>query len=257
MKKNYTISISAGRFWVLYLPAAVIFFAAGGTAGLFIVDRLVMPQIIGVSGRDVLDVPEIVKMPSEEARQKLYDIGLRLQVVGNDYSSSFPQGTIISQQPVSGEKVKKGRHVCVTVSNGDEVARIPLVKKMSERAARTALRDAGFDNIQTKKNYHEEIPVDAVINADPPSGVKTSREVPVTVWVSKGPKPTHAVMPNVVGEMLSEAKVLLEDSGLTLGKVEYRAGAGSNSGMIISQSVSPGNSIPLESAVNLVVAGGK
>jgi serine/threonine-protein kinase len=257
MKKNYTISVSVAKFWKFYVPMACLLLSAGALTGAFIVDRMIMPHIIGISSRDILEVPQIVSMPSDEARQKLYDIGLRLQVTGEEYSAKAPRGTILTQQPEAGEKVKKGRHICVAVSAGSEVAQLPKVSELSERNARNALRDAGFENISSKKVYDEEVQADAVINLDPPSGVRISREVPVLIKISKGPKPTHVTMPNVIGEMLSDAKLQLEEVGLVSGKIDYRISGGSSSGIIISQSVPPGISVPLESAVDLVVAGSR
>jgi len=89
---------------------------------------------------------------------------------------------------------------------------------------------------------------------NPPRGTIISREVCVEITVSKGPKPTHAEVPNVIGETLSDAKRLVEESGLNVGKVEYRMNTPTRPGTVISQSVSPGTNAPLESAVDLVIS---
>jgi serine/threonine-protein kinase len=257
MKKNYTISIPVAWFWTVFVPIAILTTAIGGLIGAFVIDRLVMPGIVGIANKDVLEVPGLVTVQGDEARQRLYDIGLRLQVIDHEYSNKFPRGTIISQQPEAGEKVKKGRHICVIISDGAEAAHIPGVGNMNEREARNALRESGFSSISSRKVYDETCDKDLVIGTEPPSGVKTSREIPVLIKISNGPRPTHADVPNIIGEMLSDAKVLLEDNGLTVGDIEYRSSAGSRSGAVISQSAPPGTTIPLESPVNLVVAGNR
>jgi beta-lactam-binding protein with PASTA domain len=61
-------------------------------------------------------------------------------------------------------------------------------------------------------------------------------------------------MPNLVGEMLSEARVALADAGLSTGQIHYRKTTTSSPGRIISQSLPPGASVPLESTVDLVIS---
>jgi serine/threonine-protein kinase len=254
MKKNYTISIPRSTFWKIVLPAAVCVMAVGGLSGVFFVDRIVMPRVVGISDRGIIDVPDLVGVPWEEARQKLYAVGLRLQVSSREYNDTLERGKIISQQPEPGASVKKGRQVCAIVSDGGEVAEIPQVYNLTERAARRKMRKAGFNNVIIHKEYDERKAQDLVIGTVPPSGVRTSRELPIQVRVSKGPRPTHATVPNVIGEMLSDAKAQIEEHNLSVGKIEYRQNSGARSGTIVLQSLSPGKSVPLESSINLVVA---
>jgi beta-lactam-binding protein with PASTA domain len=261
MKKNYTISfrvtVSRRRFWTVIVPMTVCAIIAGGVGGMLIVDRLVMPRIVGIATRGIVDVPNLIGKDANQARQKLYDIGLRLEVTERQYDDSLAQGTIMTQLPEPGAQVKKGRHICVTVSDGSEVAEIPETKEMGERGARKALREAGFSLVDVTKVYDEKCPQDQVIGTEPWAGVRTSRELTITLKVSKGPKPTHATVPNLIGEMLSSARQIMDDSGLRVGHIEYRVGTRSLPGAVVSQSQAPGASVPLDSRVDLVVAAGK
>jgi serine/threonine-protein kinase len=221
------------------------------------VDRLIMPRVVGISNRGIIDVPDLVEMHFEEARQQLYDIGLRLQVNGHEYSDSHLKGSILSQQPPAGEKVKKGRHVCVIVSDGPEVGQIPKVSNFTEAAARRALREEGFRNVSSRTVYDEKYPQNLVVETEPPGGARTSREMPVVLKISNGPRPTHADMPNVIGEMLSDAQSQILDQGLVVGRIEYRSSPSSREGSVVSQSVPPGTHVPFESSVDLVVSGSR
>ena len=78
--------------------------------------------------------------------------------------------------------------------------------------------------------------------------------MPLEITVSDGPKPTHADVPNLIGEGLLNAKNKIEKSGLKLGKIEYKANATVPPGTVISQSAPPESSIPLESTINIVVS---
>lgn len=254
MKKNYTISISARKFWTLFLPLTILFMIIGGISGLLIVDRYVMPNITGVKNRGVLKVPKIVTMHWEEARQSLYDIGLRLQIQSWEYNDTIERNYIIIQNPPPEEDVKRGRHIFAVVSKGHEIDTIPNVIKMKERIGKNVLRDAGFSNIIVYKAFNEIVEKDHIARTVPVRGTVISREIPVEVTISKGPKPTHAEVPNVIGETLAEAKKRIEESELIVGNIEYKIGTSSRPGSVISQSIPPGTNAPLESRINLVVS---
>jgi beta-lactam-binding protein with PASTA domain len=81
-----------------------------------------------------------------------------------------------------------------------------------------------------------------------------SREMPVDLVISDGVKPTHADMPNLIGESLLDAKKKIEDGGLKLGTIGYKNNGTLSPGTVISQSVAPGSSVPLDATVNIVVS---
>jgi len=257
MKKNYTISISIEKFWTIILPVAFISIFFGGIAGILVVDRIVIPNLPGIANRGIIEVPDIVNMDREKAREQLYSIGLRLQIQSKEYNNSLMNDVIISQQPESNTKVKKGRHVFVVVSKGPEIDTIPDVRDLSELSGKNILRKAGFGNIKVTRAYSEKTLKDNIINTNPKRNLLISREAPIEVTVSKGPRPTHTQVPNVIGDILSEAKQKIEDNGLRLGTISYKVTSKSRPGSVISQSASPGINAPLESAINLVVAANK
>ncbi len=256
MKKNYTINfnISAKRFWTIVVPLLFLIPLAGAFAGLLIVDRVVMPRVVGISDRGTVKVPDISGMPREEARRKLYAEGLRLQVGRKEYNNEIARDAIISQQPEPGTQVKRSRYITAVVSEGSEVDTIPEVRNLSERNSRSALRERGFFDVKIVSTYNEKYPKDVIIGTEPPAGTVVSREIEVEAYLSRGPKPTHAEVPNLVGDMLSEAKTKIAESGLVLGDVEYKKSGGGAVGRVVSQSTPPGTRIPLDAPVRLVVS---
>jgi len=212
-----------------------------------------MPKIVGVH-RDVLPTPDVRGMEYEAARTKFYGVGLLTEVRAKEFDDSVPEGNVLSQFPDPGEQVKKGRKIAVTVSRGPEAAKIPLLRGINERQARLDLRKGGFSVGNVRKAFHETVPLDAVIETFPPAGTITSRAMDLDLVLSRGPKPTHAVMPNVIGEILSEAKKKVVDAGLKVGAVTYQNNAALVPGTVMSQSASPGANVPLESSVDLVIS---
>jgi serine/threonine-protein kinase len=257
MKKNYTISINVRTFWLIVVPLSILIIIIGGIGGIFIVDRLVLPKLPGISNRGILEVPNIVGLTKDKARQGLYAIGLRLQVQEREYNDTQPKDIVLRQRPESQEKVKKGRHVFVVLSKGPEVEKVPDVSKMKGRQGKRVLREAGFSKIIVFKAYSEVYDKEIIVRTNPKHGTVISREVPIEVTISKGSRPTHAVVPNVIGEILSEAKIQIKESGLLTGKINYKVNVNLKPGIIITQSISPGTNAPLESKINLVVSATK
>jgi serine/threonine-protein kinase len=140
------------------------------------------------------------------------------------------------------------------VSKGSEVGAVPDVRKLTERKAVLELRKQGFIVGKKKRDYSDSLEKDMVIQVSPGPGSMVSKEMPVDLVISDGVKPTHADVPNLIGESLLDAKKKIEESGLTLGKIDYKNNATLSPGTVVSQSVPPGSSVALKSAVNVVVS---
>lgn len=253
MKNNLTINIPLRILWKILLPGALVICIIGIIGGIVVVDRMIMPKIVGVN-RDIVEVPDLAGLEYEKAREKLFAVGLLTEIRSKEYDNQIPDQSIISQFPEKGEKVKKGRKIAVVLSKGKEIAIVPDVRNLSERQARILLKKGGFTVGDVKKSFSEERPLDMVIDAFPKSGTTISREMEVNLYISKGPRPTHAEAPNLVGESIGAAKKKIEESGLVVGKIDYQNNPSLLPGTVISQSVAPGSRVPLESKVNMVVS---
>ena len=251
--KNYTISIPVKIFWLVYVPLGLVLGSAGILGGIFAVDRFVMPKVAGVD-RDLVAVPDVQGLPYEDGRNRFFGVGLLTELRSREFNEKIANGSIIDQFPEAGTMVKKGRRVAVTVSRGSEVAVIPPLRQLTERQARLELRNSGFTVGRVRRNFSETHPLDEVIESFPPSGTAISRAMEVDLVVSRGPRPTHGEVPNVIGESLSEARKAVEEAGLRVGRVDYRNNPALVPGTVISQSAAPGSRIPLESAVDLVIS---
>ena len=254
MSARYSFSISVKKFWLLLVPIVLLSLLLGAVCGFLFVDKAVMPKFTDLQNKNDVVVPSLIGLDAETAAQTAYDVGLVVVKKYREYSDVKPFNSVISQEPVSGENVKRGRHIFVTLSSGAEVGEIPDIRGMAEGPAKSALRLAGFENISLVINFDSRIPANFAIETNPPSKSRTSRDVPVTLNLSKGQKPTHVNVPNLVGEMLSSAQTTLGEKGLKLGKVSFAASSFMGAGQVISQSLTPGSDVPWESTIDVVVA---
>jgi len=254
MSSKYSFSISVKNFWMVLIPILILLTCIGAGVGFYLVDKVVMPKFTDLQNRNDIETPQLVGLDVETAAQTAFDLGLRVIRDKREYSDTRPRNYVISQEPHEGVTVKRGRHISLTISNGPEVGTIPVIEKLAEGPAKSALRQAGFENISVRLAFHQKIPLDLAIETEPQAGAKTSRDASVTLFMSRGQKPTHASVPNIVGEMFSQAQAAIEASGLKLGNVRYETSRVMSAGQVISQSLTPGSDVPLESSINVVVA---
>jgi beta-lactam-binding protein with PASTA domain len=252
-KKYYTISIPVRSFWRLYLPIALGSCLVASIAGIIAVDAFVMPRIVGID-RGMIVVPDVKGLMLEAGREKFFNVGLLTEIKSREYDSNLPQDAIINQSPEPGEKVKKSRRILVVVSKGEEFAVVPDVENMTERQARNECKKSGFTVGEVRKIWNDKHDKDLVINTYPANRTTISRDMKVDIILSKGPKPTSAEMPNIVGETVADARKKMEECGLKIGRTAYKNDHSLLPGTVISQSIPPGEIVPFEKAVAITVS---
>jgi serine/threonine-protein kinase len=253
MKKNYTISIPAVSFWKVLVPTILVCGFVGGLISLLVVDKIVMPGIVHVN-RGMISVPVIEGLPTADAQQALYDVGLRMQVETSRYDEKILRDCIISQEPPSGESVKKGRLIMVVVSKGSKTGEVPDLRNQPERKALLELKRQGFTIGNVRRIYSTDYPKDAIMEMIPPQGTVISKDKPIDIIICTGEDPGAVVVPDLSGETLADAQQKLEAAGLKLGSVDYTDNAQQVAGTVVTQSIAPTASVARATTVNLVIA---
>ncbi|SFT47259.1 serine/threonine protein kinase [Selenomonas sp. GACV-9] len=196
-------------------------------------------------------VPDVTGKQMTLARQILEDKKLRVNVA-ETYDASVPAGTVVSQNPEAGAKVKEERLVTIYVSKGGESMEMPDLKGLSRTDAEEKLKKMGLKiGSIYERNSDEE--AGTVIATDPRAGSKITKGQSVDITVSKGKKEKKASVPDVTGLPLEAAKEAITSAGFHVGSVTKEASKQA-AGTVISQSPSGGSSIAEGTSVNLVVA---
>ena len=94
------------------------------------------------SGPPPVTVPDVVGQDKSDARAQLEDAGFSVSVERT--FSDAPKDEVVAQSPSAGTEADKGSEVKLTVSKGQEKVEVPDVVGMEVKAARAALRGAGF-----------------------------------------------------------------------------------------------------------------
>lgn len=126
------------------------------------------------------------------------------------YSSEYPEGAIIDQNPVKESEYLVGKTtVKVKISKGPKMVAISNVYDLASDDALNILKENDKFNVIIKSEFSETVPKDNVIMTDPPRGDKVPAGSTVTMYVSRGPEEQEVSVPKCVGYTLEEAETLL------------------------------------------------
>jgi serine/threonine-protein kinase len=137
---------------------------------------------IGVSqGPATAEVPDVVGTKESDARSQLGDAGFEVNSV--QVFSDQPEGTVVAQNPSSGE-ARKGSSVRINVSKGSGEVTVPDLVGQTEDAAKSQLtqlnRKANVDNVPSSE------PKGTVVAQNPTSGTTARAGSLVRLNVSDG-----------------------------------------------------------------------
>ena len=198
------------------------------------------------------EVPSIVGQSVEEARASLGSLDLSVEVIGARFDEDISKGSIISQHPRPGGRIKIRRAVRVIVSLGEKKDPIPELRGSILRVARLLVSESGYELGKISWLAIPATREEEVIRQYPPANSKQILGRKIDVLVSSG-DPTRYVMPNVTGLGLNKVLLLFERNGVKVGRIQYRSYPNVPKGIIVKQFPEPGHILRGKNVVNLEV----
>ena len=199
------------------LPYAIAIIG-GFLLAYLVVAFFVFPS--GVIPRDIR-VPNVTGLSFDDAGRRLAERGLRGVKGEERFHGASPKGTVLEQSPSAGSTDVEGASVTLVVSAGQQTTKVPAVNGLSRPDAEHALEQAGFD-VGDVTERPSNIPAGQVIEANPRSGSEATIPSSISLIVSAGP--TVVLIPNVVGQSVTQARLLIENAGLTVSDVRTPTG---------------------------------
>jgi serine/threonine-protein kinase len=194
-------------------------------------------------------VPLVVGQSKVDAQANLQAAGFTPIVV--TVSSGRAAGIVVRQIPRGGQAVKSGSNVVIHVSGGRSTPinrQVPNVLGISEGSATGQLHAQGF-KVSPFKQPSTTFAKNTVISTNPAGGSTAPRGSTVVVTISSGP-PAVAV-PNVVGETVNQATLLLQQRLFVVAPTKLPSSQ--PPGTVLKQSPASGKA-PQGSTVTLTVA---
>ena len=198
---------------------------------------------------DVAEVPSVVNLDRDDARQVLEDAGFRPQVE-EVFDDAVAEGLVISQEPPAGESLGRLEPVVVRVSRGPSLASLPNVVGLAAEDARADLDRRGFQVIEVTA-FNEDVPAGTVLGQEPLAGAVVDRRSVVVLRISRGVE--IAPVPPVVGRAEDDARRAIELAGLAVGETTYVEDDSAPNGVVVAQIPVSGAGAPSGSDVLLTV----
>jgi serine/threonine-protein kinase len=235
------------RWWAKLLSGfvALIIFAV-------IIDKIVMPLYVQLG--DEVDLPDVIEMSISEAQALLTEQGFQVVIRDSLYDANHPVGTVIEQNPYPYAVVKEGRRVYLTVSIGEKPIIMPNLFGVSPREAELILDThdlrLGSKNYVYSDRYHEG----TVMGQSYPQGQEIKSGAKIDIIISLGRLSVEAVVPDLVGKSLHEARERLRAVKLKIASIEWEERDNILPETIISQSLNAGKKFSPDETIVLVVS---
>jgi serine/threonine-protein kinase len=196
---------------------------------------------ITVSSSPQVVVPDLVGLSLSQARIDLAKASLEL-IKNEAPSETVTQGAIIRQSLAAGTRLRKGNAVRVTVSSGPSTVEVPNLRGLRHAEAKDKLT-----MVRLKIDLQEGTPADnasgdsVVVGQTPEVATRVKQGSFVSLALS--PSPSDALVPNLIGRGLAQARNELVDAGLRLGTTSKAPSDSVPEGKIFGQSPAAGTGV--------------
>ena len=207
---------------------------------------------------DDIEVPTVVNLTEEQAVNQLEKRGFRANISRYAESDEYEKGKVMSQDPDSSTRAKKGTIVNLEISSGREI-KVPELKNMNLGQAEETLKDLGLKIGTTSTDYSNTVDTDLVIRQEPVAGstVQSGSEVNLVISVGKEDTTENIKVGNYVGMTEKDAIAAARKNHLRVRNVDYQYSTNVKKGLVISQSIGAETEVAEDSAIDFVISLGE
>jgi beta-lactam-binding protein with PASTA domain len=170
----------------------------GFLGGYIILDMLFAPEFI--------DTPSVVGTNINQAVSILCQYNLNLRLLTSQENSLLEQGTILSQTPIAGQKIKENQAVYVVVS-----CKPPKIKTpdFTDKTVQEIQNELGQKKMNAKIYYLQSTyPQDKCFAQFPQPNTDLNETQKIIIYIAQESKKPH-IMPNFKGKRVNEITDLL------------------------------------------------
>jgi beta-lactam-binding protein with PASTA domain len=211
-------------------------------------DVAVAPADLVVS----ITVPKLTGMSAVDAEASAIAAGLEVVRV-ESFDPEVPVDHVIAQDPGPDATLERGGSIELTISLGASPVTVPDVVGLTESEALASLTDVGLNGETSGEQNDSTHEVGQVIRTDPAVGASATVGSTVDLVVSLGP--AVALVPELTGMAVSDARRAIEDAGLAVGET-VGAINGAARDTVLGQRPRAGSSAPSGAEIHIEVSSG-
>lgn len=196
-------------------------------------------------------IPDIVGKSLETATKEVEEANLKIKVMSEKEDKDFEEGTVLSQNPDAGIKLRKGEEVSVIVAKKpDDSTVVPDVVGKSLDEAKKLIEDKKL-KYSVKYKFSQDVEDKFVISQSPSKDEKAKFDDVVTIEVSKGVEVKKEKIPNLVGATLDDARMIT--GNFSIGSITYKEDTSKPDGRVLSQEPEAGSEQVVGTQINIVI----
>ncbi len=183
--------------------------------------------------------PSLINISLSQAKGLQTVKKLDLYIMDSVYDASKTPGTIITQDPAAGSKVKPGRKIYISVvSVLPEQVKMPVLVDLSIRQAKALLQTYGLvlGQVVTVPNVPNNSVIKALMNgAEIVGGTLVRKGTVIDLYVGEGLVIKQIELPFLIGKSRQEAISIINSLGLSLGGETFSPACDSITGIVFEQ----------------------
>jgi eukaryotic-like serine/threonine-protein kinase len=200
-------------------------------------------------------VPQVTGLGVEQAQALLSRAGLKLTVDEAHYQDQAPRDQVLSQDPPSGQRAKRGRTVGVEVSLGAEELPVPRLLGQSLDVARRTLENSHLNLGKVTITTQRRGATEGVVRQIPRPGHMVRRGTAVDIVFQTG-ETAKVTVPKLEGQTFEKAREALGLNNLSLGGVQWVLHEQYEAGLVIRQTPAAESTATPGKAVDLLISAG-
>jgi len=220
---------------------------------VFVAALFITLGVANSSGPKDVQIPNVVGKTQEEARIEVENAKLKFNVSKEEFSTEYPEGTVVSQDPAykSNFSIKEGNTINVVISKGTEMVKMPKVVGEEFSKAESALIALGL-KVEKVEEISQKVQAGIVISQENEENSDVQAGSTVKIHVSKGNGKKKFYVTDVVGKDKDEAQKELTELGMEVSFKE-KEDTSKSDGVVLEQSISENTEVEEGTKITLTV----
>ncbi|AMW11677.1 serine/threonine protein kinase [Streptomyces qaidamensis] len=214
-------------------------------------------SLVVSTGAPKVTVPSVTGLSVDEAKDKLAGDKYEFKIETKTRTSPEKPGTVLEQNPTTGEEVEKGSTITLTVAKEAEKSTVPDVLGQSCDAAKQQMQASDLVGNCTEVETDDDNQVGKVIQTTPQAGTSVDPNSSVNIQIGKKKQQQKVKVPQVVGQTVGQAKQILAQAGFTT--IQFAGGSDqSDNALVVGQNPGPNQEVddPAGTTIALQTVGG-
>ena len=134
----------------------------------------------------MIDVPSLVGQSKRSAEIKIQQLGLRIDTIYVEYNPDYPKGTVAWQFPKSGDQIRKGFGLQITISEGlpPDFYQVPQLFGLSLNSAKKKLDNSRLQLGKVTYQQNEDLVPYTVLDQSVSPGTVLNKSSQINLIVS-------------------------------------------------------------------------